>query len=117
MQQFAGKGDVIGVSSNTLLTNHLTKKNLVGPGDVTPLAILISEYIAFNVRVDSPYRSDKDLIAKLKADPGSVVLGISTALGNINHIAFAVVAREAGIDSKKVKTVIFESAGAGVTAS
>lgn len=116
MQQNAGKGVVIGVSSNTLLTNHITKKSSFGPGDITPLAILINEYIAFNVKADSPIRDGKDLIARLKADPASVVLGISSALGNINHIAFAAVARQAGIDPKQVRTVVFNSSGASITA-
>lgn len=116
IQQNAGKGNFIGVSSNTLLTNHITKRNPVGLADVTPLAILINEYIAFNVKADSPRRNGKELIARLQADPGSVVVGISSALGNINHIAFAVVAREAGVDPKKVKTVVFESSGASITA-
>src|SRR5688572_26552863 len=116
VQQNAGKGGFLGLSSNTLLTNLITKKSALGPADVTVLAILINEYISFNVKVDSPLRTGKDLIARLKADPGSVVLGISTALGNINHIAFAVVAREAGIDPKKVKTVVFDSSSASITA-
>ncbi len=116
MQQSAGKTNVIGVSSNTLLTNHITKKNSPNPADVTPLAILINEYIAFNVKADSPIRDGKDLVARLKADPSSVVLGISSALGNINHIAFAAVAREAGVDPRKVKTVVFNSSSASITA-
>lgn len=57
-----------------------------------------------------------DLLARLKKDPSSVVLGISSALGNINHIAFAIVARKAGIDPKQVKTVVFNSSGASITA-
>lgn len=116
LQQNAGKGGFLGVSSNTLLTNHITKKGAVDPADITPLAILINEYIAFNVKGDSPIRDAKDLIGRLKADPASVVLGISSALGNINHIAFATVAREAGIDPRKVKTVVFNSSGASITA-
>jgi putative tricarboxylic transport membrane protein len=116
MQQTAGKSNVIGVSSNTLLTNHITKKNSPNPADVTPLAVLINEYIAFNVKADSPIQNGKDLVARLKADPSSVVLGISSALGNINHIAFAAVAREAGVDPKKIKTVVFNSSSASITA-
>jgi len=116
IQQNAGKGNFIAVGSNTLLTNHITKKGTVNPAELTPLAILINEYIAFNVKGDSPIKDAKELIAKLKADPGSVVLGISSALGNINHIAFATVAREAGIDPRKVKTVVFNSSGASITA-
>ncbi len=116
MQQNAGKNNVIGVSSNTLLTNHITKKNSPNPADVTPLAILINEYIAFNVKADSPIQSGKDLVARLKANPASVAVGISSALGNINHIAFAAVAREAGVDPRKAKTVVFDSSSASITA-
>jgi putative tricarboxylic transport membrane protein len=116
MQQNAGKSNVIGVSSNTLLTNHITKKNSPNPADITPLAVLINEYIAFNVKADSPIKDGKELVAKLKADPASVVLGISSALGNINHIAFAAVVREAGVDPRKVKTVVFNSSSASLTA-
>jgi len=116
IQQNAGKGAFIAVGSNTLLTNHITKKKAVNPADLTPLAILINEYISFNVKGDSPISDAKDLIARLKKDPGAVVLGISSALGNINHIAFATVAREAGIDPRQVKTVVFNSSGASLTA-
>jgi putative tricarboxylic transport membrane protein len=116
LQQNAGKGGFLGVSSNTLLTNHITKKAAVDPASITPIAILINEYIAFNVRSDSPIQDAKDLISRLKADASSVVLGISSALGNINHIAFATVAREAGIDPRQVKTVVFNSSSASITA-
>jgi putative tricarboxylic transport membrane protein len=116
IQQNAAKGNFIAIGSNTLLTNHITRKNAVNPGELTPLAILINEYISFNVRGGSPIKDARDLISRLKQDPGSLVLGISSALGNINHIAFATVAREAGIDPLKVKTVVFNSSGASLTA-
>jgi putative tricarboxylic transport membrane protein len=116
IQQNAGKGNFIGISSNTMLTNHIGGKTKVGPADLTPLAILINEYIAFNVQAESPIRSARDLIAKLKADPASVVVGISSALGNINHIAFAVAAKEMGVDPKKAKVVVFKSSGDSLTA-
>lgn len=116
IQQNAGKGNFIAVGSNTLLTNHIIKKGAVNPADLTPLAILINEYISFNVKGDSPIKDARELIARLKKDPASVVLGISSALGNINHIAFATVAREAGIDPRKVKTVVFNSSSASLTA-
>lgn len=116
IQQNAGKGSFLGVSSNTLLTNHITNKAAVDPANITAIAILINEYIAFNVKGDSPIKDARDLIGRLKTNPSSVVLGISSALGNINHIAFATVAREAGIDPRKVKTVVFNSSSASITA-
>ena len=116
INQSAGKANVIGISSNTFLTNHITKKSTIGLGDVTPLAILINEYISFNVNTASPIRDAQQLVAKLKSDPNSVAVGISTALGNINHIAFARVAQAVGVDPKKVRVVVFNSSGASVTA-
>ena len=116
LNQHRGHGEYLGLTSNTLLTNHITGKSPLGYGDFTPLAILINEYMAFTVKGDSPIKTGRDLIARLKKDPGSLVLGISSVLGNINHISFATVAREIGIDPKAVKTVAFKSSGQSITA-
>jgi putative tricarboxylic transport membrane protein len=116
LTQRSGNGSVLDVTSNTMLTNHITKKSTINHTDLTPISILINEYIAFDVKPDSPLKTGRDLVAKLRADPGSVVVGISTSLGNINHIAFATVARAVGVDPKKVKTVVFSSSGASITA-
>ena len=43
--------------------------------DVTPLARLTGEYELIVVPADSPFKTMGDLVAKLKADPGSVSLG------------------------------------------
>lgn len=116
LNQHAGDGNYLGVTSNTLLTNHITKKSPLNHGHFTPLAILINEYMAFNVKADSLLRSGRDLAVQLRNDPGSFVLGISSVLGNINHIAFATVAREMKVDPRRVKTVVFKSSGESLTA-
>lgn len=114
--QRRGNGHYIAISSNTLLTNHITGISPISYTDFTPLAIMINEYISFAVRSDSPLMTGRDLIAKLKNDPSAVVFGISSTLGNINHIAAAVVARAGGIDVKKMKVVVFNSSAASITA-
>jgi putative tricarboxylic transport membrane protein len=116
LAQHRGSGNFVAVSSNTLLTNHITGMSPVNYSDFTPLAIMINEYISMVVKVDSPLKTGRDLIAKLKADPSSVAFGISTQLGNINHIAIAVVARSAGIDVKKLKVAVFDSSASSITA-
>lgn len=116
LNQQVGKGNYIGLTSNTLLTNHITRRSPLSHAHFTPLAVLINEYIAFNVKPDSPLASGKDLVAQLRKDPGSVVVGISSSLGNINHIAFATAARAIGVDPKKVKTVAFKSSSESITA-
>lgn len=116
LSQRAGMGNFIGITSNTILTNHITKKSPLNYTNLTPISILINEYISFNVKPDSPIKTGKDLVAKLQTDPSSIVVGISTSLGNINHIAFATVARAVGADPKKAKVVVFSSSGASITA-
>jgi putative tricarboxylic transport membrane protein len=116
LNQFRGSGEYVAIGSNTLLTSHITGIGALNYTDMTPLAIMINEYMSFVVNPDSPMKTGRDLIARLKADPQSVAFGISTSLGNINHIAAGVVARAAGIDPKRLKVVVFNSAGASVTA-
>lgn len=116
LTQRSGNGSLLGVTSNTMLTNHITKKSLLSHTDLTPISILINEYISFNVKPDSLIKTGKDLVKRLQTDPGAVVVGISTSLGNINHIAFATVARAVNADPKKAKIVVFSSSGASITA-
>ena len=116
LNQRRGNPATIAIASNTLLTGHITGLSALNYSDFTPLAIMINEYIGFVVRLDSPLRNGADLIAKLKADPRSVAFGISTSLGNINHIAVAVVARAAGIDPKRLKVAVFDSSSSSITA-
>lgn len=116
LNQRAGSGSLLGVTSNTMLTNHITKKNTLNYTDLTPISILINDYIAFTVKPDSAIRTGKDLVARLRVNPDSIVVGISTSLGNINHIAFATVARAVGADPKKARVVVFQSSGASLTA-
>ncbi len=116
LNQQTGKGNYLGITSNTLLTNHITRRSPLSPGHFTPLAVLINEYLTFNVKPDSQLATAKDLVARLRGDPGSVVVGISSSLGNINHIGFATVARGIGIDPKKSKMVVFKSSSEATTA-
>jgi putative tricarboxylic transport membrane protein len=89
----------------------------IGYQDVTPLAIMMREYVAVWTRAESPIASAQNLIARLKKDPSSVSFGLSPARGNQNHIVLGMVARAAGIDPKALKIVVYSSGGAGMTAA
>jgi putative tricarboxylic transport membrane protein len=116
LSQRRGSPGYIAVSSNTLLTNHIAGISPLNYVDFTPLAVMINEYMSFVVRSDSPLKTGFDLISQLKADPQSIAIGISSSLGNINHIAAAVVARAGGIEPKRLKVVVFDSSAASITA-
>jgi putative tricarboxylic transport membrane protein len=110
-----GDAHFLQLASKSLLTNHIAGN---GPSytEFTPIAFLFGEYISVTVKPDSPLKSARDIVERLKKDPGALTFGIATSLGNPNHQAIATPLREAGIDIKKLKTVIFPSGGAASTA-
>ena len=109
LNQHPGDASYIGIVSATLLGDYVSGRSPIGPADVMPIAQLFTEYVAFAVRPDSALRSGKDVMARLKADPGSVSTSISGGIGNHNYIALALVARAAGADVKKLKVVVYNS--------
>ena len=114
--QRAGDGRIVMISAPTLLNNHITGKTAFTYTDFTPLAILGIEYECVAVRADSPLKSGRDLIERLKKDPAGLSVSIGTSPGNAGHLAFALAMKAAGVDIKKLRTVAFNSAGEGITA-
>ncbi len=116
LKQKAGDPHVIGIASASILTNYISGRSPVGYSDLTAIARLYGEYIAVAVRPDSQIKSGRDLLEKLKKDPGSITFGVATSLGNSNHQAVALAMRASGVDVRKVKTVVFQSGGQAITA-
>jgi putative tricarboxylic transport membrane protein len=116
LQQHQGDAHWMATMNVALLTNHILGASTLNYRDLTPVAILMREYIAVWTRADSPIKSAADLMARLKANPSSVSFGLSPALGNQNHIVLGMLAKAIGIDPKALKIVIY-AGGAGVTAA
>ena len=116
MSQHPNDAHFISVLSTAIVTNHLIGTSKLSFRDVTPLNIVMREYITTTVRIDSPITDARDLMARLKKDPGSVTFGFATARGNQNHIVIGMLAKAAGVDPKALKTVVFQSGAAGLTA-
>lgn len=116
VNQHPGDAHYLGTMNVTLLTNQVLGVSKLRYQDLTPLNILIREYVAAFTRTDSPIASTKDLIARLKKDPASVSFGLSPARGNQNHIVIGMIAKAAGVDPKALKIVVFPAGGPGTTA-
>jgi putative tricarboxylic transport membrane protein len=114
LNQHAGDAHYIAINSPNLIANDLNGRGRFT--EVTPIANLFSEYTVIAVRADSPIRDGKDFIARLRKDPASLAVSTPTTLGSINHLSFAVVAKNAGIDVRKLKPVVLGSGGDAVTA-
>jgi putative tricarboxylic transport membrane protein len=112
----AGNGHFLMVSNINLSSGYLTGTTKWSFRDFTSIGMLFHEYVALSVLVDSPIKDGRDLLARLKKDPAAASLGISTVAGGANHLSAGLVFRSQGIDVKKVRTVVFDSAGKNMTA-
>ena len=116
LNQRAGDPHILSITSATLLANHINGHIPLTYTDFTPLAVLLTEYIAFAVRADSPIKSGQDLIETLRRNPESLSLALSSAAGGTHHISFGLPLQAGGVDIGKVKLVAFNSSGEAVTA-
>lgn len=102
-----GDGHTISMALTNLITNRIVGSHPLTYTDITPLALLTSEYIGMSVRSDSPVRDGQDLIARLRANPEALTFAITNRASG-NHIAAGAVLKAAGVDLKKVKFVSFK---------
>lgn len=117
LNQHAGDGRYLMVVATTMLANRITGKSAIGPEDLTPIAIMGVEYVSVTVRAESPLKSGMDLVERLRKDPASLSIAIGTALGNATHISLALALKAAGVDIRKLKTVVFNSGAESMTAA
>ena len=109
LNQFRGNAHYMHLASAVFLTAHIVGRTTTSYTDVTPLALLQSEYVVMAVKSDSPLKSASDVVARLRQDPGALSISVGTSFGGANHSAIAAVARAGGIDPKKLKTVVFKA--------
>jgi len=98
------------VESNRIYQNKLLGTTQIGIDEVTPLARLLTEYLVWVVLADAPFRGAKDVLEKLKADPGSVPFGVG-ALPSNDYFNIVRPVRAYGADYKKLRLASFKSGG------
>jgi putative tricarboxylic transport membrane protein len=116
VSQHSGDGHYLMLNSITLFTSHLTGRSPLAYTDFTPIAVLGVEYVGVAVRAESPLKTGRDLVERLKKDPGALSVSIGTTFGNATHVSFALAMKAAGVDVRKLKTVVFNSGGDAMTA-
>ena len=106
------KGDpyYVYVESNRIYVARIVGTTPLTYNDVTPLGRLMTEYLVWAVRADSPIKTAKDVFDKLKGNPTAVTFGVGTVPSN-DQMNILRPALAQGIDAKKVKVVTFKSGG------
>jgi tripartite-type tricarboxylate transporter receptor subunit TctC len=101
-----------------LITVEITMMHHVGltplkHTDYTPIGLVNADPAGVNVRVDSPYKSVKDLLAAIKANPGKLKAS-GTGQGGIWHLAIAGLLKDQGIDPGALPWVPSNGAAPGL---
>lgn len=115
VSQRTGDGHFLAMVLPNLLTNPITGTSPLTYADVTPLAMLSREYFAVSVKADSPIRTGRELIERLKAAPDSLSFAITGRAGG-QHLAAGLIMSAAGVDLKKLKFVSYKGGSEAVPA-
>ena len=105
-----GNGSALIVTGAVMVGAIETGKPPVTLKNATPIARLFADTMILVVPANSPLLTLKDLIDKLKANPGSVSWG-GGSRGSIDHIMVGLIAKEVGVDPTKVNYVAFAGGG------
>ena len=101
-----------------LITVEITMMHWVGLTpltykDFTPIGLVNADPAGIHVRVDSPYKTTKDLLAAIKANPGKMKAS-GTGQGGIWHLAIAGLLKDQGIDPNALPWVPSNGAAPGM---
>ncbi|HEX9433194.1 MAG TPA: tripartite tricarboxylate transporter substrate binding protein [Burkholderiales bacterium] len=106
-------GYTIGMITVEITMMHHVGLTQLKHTDYTPIGLVNADPAAINVRSDSPYKSVKDLLAAIKANPGKMKAS-GTGQGGIWHLAIAGLLKEQGIDPNALPWVPSNGAAPGM---
>lgn len=116
LNQHSGDGHYQMIGNLNVLISRAIGRSPYAHQDFTWIATLFDEYFALSVRADSTLNDGRELVARLREDAGSVVIGVSTSIGGANHLSAALALQRAGIDPRRVKFVAFKGSANSITA-
>lgn len=106
---------IVAASSGSVLNLAINKFGSYNVEDVRWLGALGADYGVIAVRADAPWNNLDELINALK-EKQQIVVGGGGSVGSQDWMKFALLMKEAGIDSKAVSYVAFEGGGEALSA-
>jgi len=115
-QRPAEGNTIVAFSGGSLLNIAQGKFGRYTENDARWLAAVGADFGAVIVNDSSPFKSLKDVMDAVKADPTKVVFGAGGTVGSQDWMKAALVAKAAGLNHKSMRFVAFEGGGEAVTA-
>jgi len=106
-------GYTIGMITVEIAMMHWVGITALTPADYIPIAVVNADPAGLNVRAEAPYKSVKELLAAVKANPGKFKAS-GTGQGGIWHLALAGLLKDQGIDPGAVPWVPSNGAAPGL---
>lgn len=116
LKQQEGNPHKLTVSSTSTVGAPMTGQSEVHWRELTPISLLMSEYIGLAVHPDSDINTGSEFIDRLKQDPRSLSIGFGGSRGNPNHTGIVLPAQKAGVNPADVKVVVYSSGAEARTA-
>jgi putative tricarboxylic transport membrane protein len=107
---------LVAFSGGSLLNLAQGKFGRYNENDVRWLSAIGADFGAIIVSDSSPYKTLKDVLAAVKADPSKVVFGAGGTVGSQDWMKAALTAKAASVDPKAMRFVAFEGGGEAITA-
>lgn len=106
------------IVSTPFILNHIKRdgNSPIGPDQIYPLAMLQADYGVIAVRADSKFKTLKELVEAVKANPANVQFVGGGAPGTWDHLNTILVVRKAGVDTKAFKYNSYNNGGEALTA-
>jgi putative tricarboxylic transport membrane protein len=115
VNQSQGNPDALIVGGYVMVGAILTNASPVTLEQVTPIARLTGEAVVIVVPAASELQTMDDLVAKLKADTGSVSWAGGSA-GGADHITAGLIAKTVGVDPTQVNYIAYSGGGEALAA-
>jgi tripartite-type tricarboxylate transporter receptor subunit TctC len=106
-------GYTLGLITVEIAMMHWAGLTQLKPTDYTPIGLVNSDPAGLSVRADAPYKTVKDVLAAVKANPGKYKAS-GTGQGGIWHLALAGLLKDQGIDPAAVPWVPSQGAAPGL---
>ena len=101
--------DTLMISSTPIILKAL--KNIFPQSykDLTPVAVVIADYGAFVVKMDSKYTSWQQIIDDFRLDPRNVLVAGGSVIGGMDHVVAAMAFKKSGVDAKTLRYIPYNA--------
>jgi putative tricarboxylic transport membrane protein len=110
LNSWKGRPNALMVAGMVMVGAIIANKSPFKMTQLVPVARLTGEFLALAVPASSPFKTVKDFVDALKADPSKVPVAGGSA-GGSDHILLGMIAKAAGVAPSKISYVAFAGGG------